>query len=1379
MKKNLISFAKQMMSTTSQSHLQRPGSTASLSFPKGLLNAPGENNCFLNSAVQVLWHLDIFRRSFRNYVGHACMGNSCIFCALKVIFTQFQYGEEQALPPDALRHALAENFKNQQRFQLGCMDDAAECFENILCRIHFHVAHDIREDLCNVKHCVPHRKFGMTLLEISKCRCGATSEPFPFTQMVSYVSCKALCSEFRKSKIQRVPRTLSFGELLHRANAVGDIRACPSNCGKKIQIQRIVTNSPEVVSIGLVWDTDRPSVDHIMDVIKCLGTTLLLKDIFSKVLDDKTRMTNFILVGVVTYYGKHYSTFFYNTRFRMWIYFDDATVKTVGPNWRDVVERCRKGHYQPLLLIFADPNGQAVSMDTAPKNTFLVNGPPDSDGISDTDTSEQHEPEVFSAGVSPLSINHNHYNSTCSSTSTQSYKSFTSFDSTNTVIYKPPADHTCKTPSINDSRPPKPARSSSSDMFREIQPIPEFKPQVESVDAVGGYNRRTSRTTASNQNFGVVEIGKDVRKIISTGGTTNFCDSYINEERKRLDEYAKQKKVRDQHRDIADEMVPILRTENHQPSNMHLPKFPASRDLIDFTQEEKMSKKLGDSPRTSGEYDDQLMWSDNTNSQSVSTAPQRTLSTSTLGLKPKRQPSFQYAIGTSTVNSYSTSAPKPELAGSARNTNVSEIGRPQRAMNKSEPVSSQASYRTDYNCGVQRSINGSRSQTVRKAHTQDKFSSYRMQTPTNLESFTVDSNQSSNWTENPTDIRRSLVSSLSVPDLSEKLAQMSKEDPINDNGYSGSLKGSQWDPQLKSQFGSQPDLHVDKPELNTSYSSSMTYERPVQGVQLNTRLPSNKMAIYKPAPTIPHNTNRTTSASGYNIQNGFLTLPRKRQSSCSQNAPMKGDHVSDMVVKGNHPIAQRSDYYDRAQRFIQEPQPVSATLTPVVLDQFQQTNLYYTGITQPTISKADALEVGSLGRDSGYRSGDRNSTSSGSIYSIDMLADYLPSNGSSNSRTETHQQHSRTTYENVDKRESRDTHTPTHQSLGDLFDEADKLIRKSRIAEDSDDLASALSMITNSILNIKQALKYSEIDSQTRVLLEDMYQSTVSRSRSLHSRLQMLQRQDSSQSSNADEDLSSLPYDGQLSGQFQKMNLASVVPHSTTFQNSTQTQGSERFPTTEPLNRYRQSNTGTYAAPMYPKIPKQYISTSTKLQGIYSQPAQSNYPQYSRDLRSEVTKLNDISQVEVKYTQPHNLYRAESHIKGRDMPQYASAATAPLERPPSSRLQRTHSEELLDGYTGRRQSVKDKISIFENQQVNGIQTERGGHYTGQDLYRPPSRPACDYSQEQPTYKSSNRPIRRTQTLPSNAQMEESCSNYDYYVTECSPDVYTWWNTGRR
>ncbi|GFS82655.1 inactive ubiquitin carboxyl-terminal hydrolase 54 [Nephila pilipes] len=347
----------------------------SITNTKGLLNMPGQNNCFLNSAVQVLWHLDIFRRSFRELCGHACMEDSCIFCALKELFAQFQYSQESALPPDALRRALAETFCDQRRFQLGFMDDAAECFENILMRIHFHIANNESEDMCSAAHCIPHQKFAMTLVEQTVCHaCGATSEPLPFTQMVHYVPSSALCSQAKLMKEKNEPMP-NFSELLKRAGGLGDLRDCPSSCGAVIQIRKTLMNRPEIVSVGLVWDSERPTIDHIMDVFKTIGMSLKLQDVFHSVVDSRWASTaTHQLVGIVTYYGKHYSTFFFHTKLRVWIYFDDAAVREIGPKWEQVVEKCCKGHFQPLLLLYANPHGTPVNTSTAPRLVTVVPG---------------------------------------------------------------------------------------------------------------------------------------------------------------------------------------------------------------------------------------------------------------------------------------------------------------------------------------------------------------------------------------------------------------------------------------------------------------------------------------------------------------------------------------------------------------------------------------------------------------------------------------------------------------------------------------------------------------------------------------------------------------------------------------------------------------------------------------------------------------------------------------------------------------------------------------------------------------------------------------------------------------------------------------------
>lgn len=50
------------------------------------------------SFSQVLWHLDIFRRSLRQLPGHFCLGESCIFCELKVVNDE-RWPHPPALPP--------------------------------------------------------------------------------------------------------------------------------------------------------------------------------------------------------------------------------------------------------------------------------------------------------------------------------------------------------------------------------------------------------------------------------------------------------------------------------------------------------------------------------------------------------------------------------------------------------------------------------------------------------------------------------------------------------------------------------------------------------------------------------------------------------------------------------------------------------------------------------------------------------------------------------------------------------------------------------------------------------------------------------------------------------------------------------------------------------------------------------------------------------------------------------------------------------------------------------------------------------------------------------------------------------------------------------
>ncbi|XP_044202923.1 inactive ubiquitin carboxyl-terminal hydrolase 53 isoform X1 [Thunnus albacares] len=349
----------------------QPGSMLSLALTKGLLNEPGQNSCFLNSAVQVLWQLDIFRRSLRQLSGHFCLGDACIFCALKSIFSQFQQSRERVLPSDSLRNALAETFKDEQRFQLGLMDDAAECFENILERIHLHIVSDAATDACSSKSCITHQKFAMMLYEQFVCRCcGASSDPHPFTEFVHYVSTTALCQQVDRmlGKNERL-RSDMFGELLQAANNTGDLRSCPSDCGQSIKIRRVLMNCPEIVTIGFVWDAEQSDLTD--DVIRSLGPRLNLCGLFNRVTDENAKRSELHLVGMICFSSKHYSAFAYHTKSSKWMFFDDATVKEIGSKWKDVASKCIRGHFQPLLLFYTNPEGTPVSNEDAPRQTTM------------------------------------------------------------------------------------------------------------------------------------------------------------------------------------------------------------------------------------------------------------------------------------------------------------------------------------------------------------------------------------------------------------------------------------------------------------------------------------------------------------------------------------------------------------------------------------------------------------------------------------------------------------------------------------------------------------------------------------------------------------------------------------------------------------------------------------------------------------------------------------------------------------------------------------------------------------------------------------------------------------------------------------------------
>eukprot|EP01117_Protostelium_nocturnum_P001079 TRINITY_DN11405_c0_g1_i1.p1 TRINITY_DN11405_c0_g1~~TRINITY_DN11405_c0_g1_i1.p1 ORF type:complete len:633 (-),score=181.22 TRINITY_DN11405_c0_g1_i1:50-1948(-) len=327
---------------------------------KGLLNGFGENNCFLNVVIQALWHLEPFRAKFLNHqkksTQHHPLHNSddCISCALESIFMQYQFSDSATLPPTALRETLAILFKPVQKFQLKQLDDASEALEAVLERLHGQLdgktlSNSEDNTYCKDVECIPHKVFGLNLVEQVKChKCGAVSAPLKSSMFTTYTYAASLKNAgMRDSSVDA-----TFCQLLNKANM--DQRYCPNKekCDTLCKMRRQLTHLPEIFSVGVVWDSDTPTLEDIAATLKMISLRIDLSNVFNSPDRRNNIQSWYKLRGMICYYGKHYIVFLYNERRREWMVYDDVTVKGLGNNWVELQQRMIRGKLQPSVLFY-------------------------------------------------------------------------------------------------------------------------------------------------------------------------------------------------------------------------------------------------------------------------------------------------------------------------------------------------------------------------------------------------------------------------------------------------------------------------------------------------------------------------------------------------------------------------------------------------------------------------------------------------------------------------------------------------------------------------------------------------------------------------------------------------------------------------------------------------------------------------------------------------------------------------------------------------------------------------------------------------------------------------------------------------------------------
>jgi hypothetical protein len=304
---------------------------------RGLKNL-GENNCFLNVVIQALWQLQGSRYKFcqtENH-NHNKQPNACVFCALKVIFTHMEFGEDSSIPPTALRQSLSIAFAKDKRFQLGHMNDAAEAFEAVLQCVH-------GSDTVSNCTCPAHSVFAIDIMDQVACNtCGSVGDASVCSSFVHYVYTAAL------SQYKRLYSSAALDDIL-AAFQNQDTKSCPNEkaCKAQCKVRRVMTNTPSLLPIAMVWDSTDVTTSDVISVLNCLDPVIEL----SKLRGGGPKCT-YQIKGMVCYHGYHYDAYFYNWITRKWVAFDDERVIPIGDNWRDVLERAKHYRHQPSVVFY-------------------------------------------------------------------------------------------------------------------------------------------------------------------------------------------------------------------------------------------------------------------------------------------------------------------------------------------------------------------------------------------------------------------------------------------------------------------------------------------------------------------------------------------------------------------------------------------------------------------------------------------------------------------------------------------------------------------------------------------------------------------------------------------------------------------------------------------------------------------------------------------------------------------------------------------------------------------------------------------------------------------------------------------------------------------
>ena len=324
-----------------------------------MINNKGNNNCFINVLVQILFHSPEFRRDYLNIDFDKTDLNNPLF-QLQILF--LKYMEYQT---DKKQYIIdIKNFRNQLSkiftdIEEGIVGDPVEVLNHIFNAIHLYkVKHTNLNEFnaskfnCHLT-CLSHKLFSIKLIETLICEsCKSKNEiPYDENYFIYEIFVFEILEQLHNKTNQLFRNKLfSYSKIINME--IQNLKISECKCKnpliKRHLIQKDYNNL--YLIINLTWDNPIPRMTDICKMFNLIPLVDSNSNLFTLSNEDKLK-SDYYLYALVLFYNGHYTCALNSNN--KWYFIDDTKYKIFQSSYKDLIKDLIKNHYHPIILFYS------------------------------------------------------------------------------------------------------------------------------------------------------------------------------------------------------------------------------------------------------------------------------------------------------------------------------------------------------------------------------------------------------------------------------------------------------------------------------------------------------------------------------------------------------------------------------------------------------------------------------------------------------------------------------------------------------------------------------------------------------------------------------------------------------------------------------------------------------------------------------------------------------------------------------------------------------------------------------------------------------------------------------------------------------------------